>query len=345
MKIYAVLGLSIIVSACAKIGPPEGYNGPPLYHADEYVPKANIATPLIAIEKEEIALTVGSDKTGFIPPDRSPDRIIFESEYPIVKTDASALDALISHNHNLRIGQAIAIGADFEPRTAGFLKDPLGKPISITGKVSYRTNKALSQGISLGVTTGMVMGANSVAPINQQAAKVDLQLTPTGTAEGMTSQIVDGVFIGLIAGGIHASVANTAMTGIAQAKNFGERVGETTLLAGHVMGGASPLGAYGNMNTRIPPVYMADGVVKRILATYPIENAKLNGSTRFIFITTVGTYRGDKYEKKYPYSSGWEYRVTNLNLIGLPFGTIEKWDGKPSLEVLIQAISSADIRL
>ncbi|OMH31734.1 hypothetical protein BGP75_16560 [Motiliproteus sp. MSK22-1] len=327
------------------MGPPEGYSGPPLFQENKYDYKKISDKPLTPTELEEIASIVGSDKTGFIPLDRSPDRITFEAEYPIVEANARALDALVSHNHNIRIGQAIALGADFSPRTAGFLKDSSGKPLSITGKVSYRTEEAVSQGISLGATTGVAMGVASVGAINQQASQVGMQLTPSGTTQVMTTQIITNVASGFIAGAIHASMANTAMKGISQANNFGERVEETTLTAAHVMGGSGPIGPYGNLSTRMPPTYITNGVVKRILATYNTKNSEVNGSVRMVFITTVGTYRGDKYEKKYPYSSGWEYRITNLNQTLLPFGSISEWSGQPSLEVLIQTLSDDNISL
>jgi hypothetical protein len=339
MKKVFIIALSLLLTACASSGPPKGYTGPALYPLD----KKPIAQISSTTSQEAVALSVGTSKSGFIPPDRSQKRLAFEKDYPITKPSKAALGELTSHYHNLRMGQAIAIGADFDSRTAGILKDSNGAPLSVTGKVSYRTDEAVSQGVSLGITTGAAMGLTSVAAINQQAATVGMELTTSGTAQVMTAQVVQGVITGLIAGGIHSSMANTAMEEISRAKNFGERVEATTSVAAHVMPSSSPIGPYGQRNTRTPPIYITDSVVKRLLVAVDDENLEFNGSSKVVLITTVGTYRGEKYKKKYPNSSGWEYRVTNLNKVTLPFGSISSWDGQLSIDALINAVSTSKI--
>jgi hypothetical protein len=297
-------------------------------------------------QKENIANLVGKGLSGHIPPDTSNKRQTFEKEFPIQTPDQRALNTLKSHNHNIRVGQALALGSDFDPRTAGALKDKQNQSKSVTGRVTYRTNDALSQGAMTGVTTGAAMGTMAISSINNTVDDVGLQLTSHGETVVMIDQMIQGVVTGLIAGGIHASLANNATIEIIQARNFGERVDATTLTAAHAMGvDAAPVGPNGIRNTRMPAINITDGVVKRIFASGGIQPTEQNGSTRWVFITAVGTYRGEKYENLHPYSSGWEYRITNLNEIYLPFGSISQWNGQVSLDALRKSIKEAGITL
>jgi hypothetical protein len=337
-----LLVLSLNLIGCASTTEVKD-GGTPINSMTATLSDHSLEKPYSPSQKENIANLVGKGFSGYIPPEISEQRKAFEKEFPIQKPDQSEANTLKSHNHNMRVGQALALGSDFDSRTAGALKDNYNQPKSVTGRVTYRTNDALSKGALAGMTTGAAMGVVAIGSINNTVGDVGLELTSYGETVVIIDQMIEGLVTGLIAGGIHASMANEATLKIIQAKTFGERVDATTLVAAHVMGfGALPIGPNGIANTRMPAINITDGVIKRVLVS---GRAESNGSTRWVFITAVGSYRGDEYKKVHPYSSGWEYRITNLNEIYLPFGSISQWNGQVSLDVLRKAIDDAGIKL
>lgn len=185
----------------------------------------------------------------------------------------------------------------------------------------------------------------SVNAINQDAAQLGMQLSTEGTTKIMASQMLTGAVAGIIAGSIHASMAGTAIEEISKASHYGERVEGTTLVAAHVMKGASPINSYGKMNTRTPPVFIKNGIVKRVFALSKVDDDSTDKKIRFIVVSTIGTYRGLDFENKYPYTDGWEYRVTNLNQILLPADSISAWDGQISFENLMEELSASKIKI
>lgn len=67
--------------------------------------------------------SIGSDRLGFVGIDSSEENKKLDEQYPIQAPDPQNLDALHSHNHRMRLGQALVFIADIDPRTSGFLKD------------------------------------------------------------------------------------------------------------------------------------------------------------------------------------------------------------------------------
>ena len=170
-----------------------------------------------SIEKEELALTIGADKSGFISPDRSVARINFEKDYPIQNPEPNALQVITELDHGLRAGQANAFGVDIDDRTSGYLKDAKGNPMSVTGKISVRASDIAAESALMGGTSGIGAG---LATVNQ-AAQSGTQLSSASQGAAMVSGFATGLAGGLIAGLITSGQAESAINGFIQSNNFG----------------------------------------------------------------------------------------------------------------------------
>ena len=292
---------------------------------------------------EQAALRIGADKTGFIPPDRTDERLAFEREFPAVAATDEAFERLATHGHSTRAAQVIFFAADIDDRTSGFLKDPRGNPLSVTGRFSVDGSSAISQGVVMGGASGLASGAMAISSINNQVASQGLKLSPAGRNAVMGGNMASGLFAGFIAGAIHAGQAESAFNGFLESHSFGERMEHSTLTAAHVLGGASPLGVAGEWSTGSKPVLVTPGVAKRVFLA-AAEQKEINLRQRLFLISTVAVYRGGAYESQYPNTSGWEYRITNLNTLIAPAGFFSA-DAEARYLALKRAIAQANIAL
>lgn len=272
------------------------------------ISKININLP---IEYQKI----GAEKTGYVGEDLTEDRKQLDINFPIVPHDKASLDAISdSHNHRMRIGQALVFSADTNQRTSGFLKDKDNKPLSISGRFTPNPDAAILQGLTSGVAIGAASGVMTVNSINSQLSSSGLKLSQTGTNAVAGGQMAQGLVAGLLAGGIHAAMAETAIKEIVSAKTFGEMVQGTTLVAAHLLPNLAALGPDGLVGTSAP-IVLAPGIVKRYFLKF--NQKTLDYKNQYTLITAIGTYRGRSYEEKYPYTSGWDYYISNMALFYL----------------------------
>lgn len=311
-------------------------------YGKEYLQVSRNISNLSSASIEGIALKVGEDKTGFISPDRSDERLAFEKEFPAVAATDEEFERLAGHNNTVRAAQVIFFSADIDDRASGFLRDPLGAPLSVTGRFSVDSSSAISQGVMMGGVSGIASGAMAISSINNQVASQGLKLSPTGQSAVMGGNMASGLFAGFIAGAIHAGQAESTFNGFLESKSFGERMEHSTLTAAHVLGGASPLGTAGEWNTRTKSVLVTPGVAKRIF--WAIGQKETNLRQRLFLISTVAVYRGGAYESKYPNTLGWEYRITNLNTLIAPSGFFSS-DPEERYISLKRAITEAKVVL
>jgi len=257
---------------------------------------------------------IGNDKIGFVGIDASDETLKIDELFPIKAHTDSDLERIHSHNHRMRLGQALVFTADIDPRTSGFLKDSKNRPLSISGRFEPDANSAIAQGVTSGVVIGATSGVMAVNSINNQVASAGLKLSDAGSNAVMGGQMAQGLIAGLIAGGIHASMAESALNGIISGKNFGERMEATTLTAAHLLPNLAALGPDGLVRSS-SPVVIAPGVVKRYFLRFGQKT--LDYKNEYYLITAVGMFRGKEYENKYPNTLGWSYSISNMALIYL----------------------------
>lgn len=279
-KAIALLSVAII-SGCGSMEYAKNLTASDLLYADDVA----VSTATKPDDLEAVALSVGSDKTGFVLPDRTPDRLRFEKAYPIQAPPLSTMKALSSYNYTTRAGQVLVFAADIDKRTSGYLKDANNSPLSVTGRFAVQS-------------AGEVAGGLAASSLGYQAGS-------GGQAPG--ANIVGG----WIARGINSSVAASAVKGFLETTDFGERMEHSTLLAAELLPRAFPLGSRGEYLGDVKPVIIAPGIVKQVWIKRGTRG--IDSSTRFFLISTVATYRGDTYAQKFPNTSGWECRITNLN--------------------------------
>lgn len=256
----------------------------------------------------------GSDRRGFVGTDISEESSKIDDFFPIKVHTDSDLERIHSHNHRMRLGQALVFTADIDPRTSGFLKDTKNRPLSISGRFEPNANSAIAQGATSGVVIGATSGVMAVNSMNNQVASSGLKLSDAGSNAVMGGQMAQGLIAGFVAGGIHASMAESALNGIIAGKNFGERMEATTLTAAHLLPNLAALGPDGLVRSAAP-VVIAPGVVKRYFLRFGQKT--LNYKNEYYLITAVGVFRGKNYENKYPNTLGWSYSISNMALIYL----------------------------
>lgn len=255
---------------------------------------------------------IGNDKNGFVGIDTSEETLKTDELFPIKVHTDSDLERIHGHNHRMRLGQALVFTADIDPRTSGFLKDTKNRPLSISGRFEPNANSAIAQGATSGVVIGATSGVMAVNSINNQVASAGLKLSDAGSNAVMGGQMAQGLIAGLIAGGIHASMAESALNGIIAGRNFGERMEATTLTAAHLLPNLAALGPDGLVRSSAP-VVIAPGVVKRYFLRFGQKT--LDYKNEYYLITAVGVFRGKEYENKYPNTLGWSYSISNMALI------------------------------
>ncbi|WP_281788426.1 hypothetical protein [Limnohabitans sp. INBF002] len=250
---------------------------------------------------EDISLSVGNDKTGFISPDRSTERINFERNYPIKQHSSESLEALNGITYNHRVGQVLRLSADLDKRTSGFLKSEKGDAVSVSGMIQITSEPAISSALATGGSQVVATSVSSGSAINP--------------AQGAGYNIGAGLGLGFIAGGIHALQADAAKNGIISKEDYGSRMEETTFSFAIPSAGRLTLDGYGRRG-RAEPVLVSDGIVKVI---FTVDGGKtIDYKNKIFLLSTVGTYRGEVYRKKYPQTEGWEFRITNMNVIAIP---------------------------
>jgi hypothetical protein len=283
----------------------------------------------------QISATFGKFKTGFIKPDISKERIDFEKSFPIQKPSLDDYEALLGLKHKLRVGQVLIFSADLDTRTSGIIKDEKGYPISVSGKFELDQNRKIADtSVSSGMA-GVAVGSLNASAINSQLAKSGMQLTPKGQSAVIASSAITGLVAGMISGAIASQQIETALDGIVNKSNFGDRMAQTTSTA--QMPHAYPIAHNGAWNAE-KPIRIADGIVKRIFCYH--GELDTNYKRDIFFISTVAIFRGIEYANKYPNTLGWEYQITNLNAIKLAKG-IDRPSAFDSAETYYRAIKKA----
>lgn len=276
-----------------------------------YDNRSSSASPVTAIDYK----SYGSDQIGFVGINASEESLKADELFPIKPHTESDIERIHTHNHRWRLGQVLVFTADIDPRTSGFLKDAKNKPLSISGRFEPNANSAMAQGVTSGVVSGATLGVMTVNSINHQVASAGLKLSDAGSNAVMGGQMALGLIGGLIAGGIHASMAESALNGIIAGKNFGERMDVTTTTAAHLLPNLNSLGPYGWLVKNSAPVVIAPGVIKRYFMK--LGQKTLDYKNECYIITAVGVFRGKEYENKYPNTLGWSYSISNMALIYL----------------------------
>lgn len=245
---------------------------------------------------ESYSKTIGQNKTGFITPDESKERIDFIEKYPAVKPDDKAYEHLSGFRYNNKVGQVLRLSADLDKRTSGFVVDEKGNPISVSNMMIFESNAVVS---------GALTGGSSQAIASQVSSKS--LINPT---QGAGANIGSGLVAGLLAGFIHQMQADAAIAGIVSKNNFGARMEEATTSV--VMPTGQKIGKVG-MPSNESYIIIAPGLVKSI---YMVSGKKnLQFKNQVFLISTIGVYRGVEYEKLFPTTSGWDFSITNINMI------------------------------
>lgn len=306
MKKSILLSCVILFSGCASLDYAKNLKSDELlYDADSHPPGVSVVVDYKSI---------GSNRQGFVGTDVSEESLKIDELFPIKAHTDSDLERIHSHNHRMRLGQALVFTADIDPRTSGFLKDTKNRALSISGRFEPNANSAIAQGVTSGVVIGATSGVMAVNSINNQVASAGLKLSDAGSNAVMGGQMAQGLIAGLIAGGIHVSMAESALNGIISGKNFGERMEATTLTAAHLLPNLAALGPDGLVRSSAP-VVIAPGVIKRYFLRFGQKT--LDYKNEYYLITAVGAFRGKEYENKYPNTLGWSYSISNMALIYL----------------------------
>jgi hypothetical protein len=336
MKKISIILLASLTASCATTEYAKRLTDAELLYTS-YERAAPETQTFSAVEAENVALEVGSGRSGFIPPDRSIGRLNFERAFPAEVASESDYDELGGMVHLVRAGQVVLFSADLDRRTAGATKDKNGNPVSLTGLIDVRSPEAMSQAVVTGIGTGVAMGTVSVSAANAELAKSGLQLTSSAANQAVLSSAATGLLGGLIAGAIIEHQVNSAIKGIVAASDFGSRMQEATLRpeAPH----AVPISPAG-LTRNVEPERIIPGVVRRVMMYRGQTDYKNN--QLLVFISVVVVFRGEKYAKEYPSTSGWEYRITNINVI-----TAQKTpnDSEALYKTLRDLLPSAGVRL
>lgn len=241
---------------------------------------------------------IGQNKTGFIMPDESKERTDFIVKYPAVKPDEKAYENLIGFTYNNKIGQVLRLSADLDKRTSGFVVDEKGTPISVSNMMVFESNAVVSGALSGGSSQAIASGVSSKSLIN-----------PT---QGAGANIGAGLVAGLLGGFIHQIQADAAIAGIVSKNNFGARMEEATISA--VMPTAQKIDKFGIPSNK-SHIIIAPGLVKSIYMVSGKKNFQFKNQV--FLISTIAVYRGVEYEKLYPTTNGWDYSITNINMVEL----------------------------
>lgn len=273
---------------------------------------------------ESIALSVGSDRTGFIPPDRSEDRKSFEKKYPIALPSADDYENIEGYRIERRIGQVLRLSADLDKRTSGFIRNESGQPISVSGMV-----KVTTEPFATGVLTG---GASQVIATSTSSSTA---INPTQSAG---YNIGAGLGLGFIVGAIHSLQVDSAIRGIISKDDFGSRMEETTPVPS--MPTATRLSSVvWKKRGKTTPIKVTDGIIKVI---YEVDGGKnIRYKNNIFLLSTVAVYRGNSFKLKYPETEGWEFRITNINLIEVP----EVDEGELKYRAIKKALTEKEITL
>ncbi len=343
MKFFGLIAPLLLLSGCASVEYVKNINPKDMLYETTYNRSQAVGTSMLTSSaKELLALTVGADLSNFIAPDRSTDRLAFEKEFPIEIPSNSASEVIASPFYDRRVAQALALGADIDSRTSGFLKDGKGYPISLTGKLVLDSSSSISSGALTGASSGMAQGAMAVSSINNQISSAGLRLSSGGANNVMGANIATGMLGGMIAGAIAAYSAEQAVKGITTEKDFGSRMGHTMIGPGsELFGVIATLGPAAEPKSA--PVDVVPGVIKRVYYAFDPTKREFNGTVRMAIFSAVGVYRGEKYATQFPYTEGWEYRITNLNQTYIQATALESPES--TYKALKAALNSARIRL
>jgi hypothetical protein len=317
-KIATLIILSVFISGC--VSTPEYVKN---LKPDEYLFSKYVDIDQ-AKDLESIALAVGSDRTGFIKPDRSESRKNFEMKYPISAPSLDKYDDIEGIIKNRKIGQVLRLSADLDKRTSGFIKDENGLPISVSGMVKLTAEPIVSAALS-------GAGGQLIATSTSSASSIN-------PSQSAGYNIGAGLGLGILVGGIHSLQSDAALRGIISKEDFGSRMEEATAVPS--MPTATRLSPDGvNNRGRIAPIKVADGIVKVV---YQVVGEKtLRYQDKIFLLSTVAAYRGDSYKMKYPETEGWEFRITNINLIEIP----ESEYGEPRFRAIRKVLLEKGIKL
>jgi hypothetical protein len=245
---------------------------------------------------ESYSKKIGENKTGFIKPDESKERADFVEKYPVAIPDDKAYENLLGFTYNNKVGQVLRLSADLDKRTSGFVVDDKGIQLSVSNMMVFESNAVVSGAVSGGSSQAIASGVSSKSLIN-----------PT---QGAGANIGAGLVAGLLAGFIHQMQADAAIAGIVSKNNFGARMEEATISA--VMPTAVKIDKFGIPSNK-SNVIIAPGLVKSIYVVTGKKN--LQFKNQVFLISTIAVYRGVEYEKLFPATKGWDFSITNLNMI------------------------------
>lgn len=306
-KLFQIIGLgmamfvSVALNGCATADFRKNLTAQDRVFGSINALKINKDRDLEAASKE-----VGREFTGFVPPETSEARLIFERDYPATSFSGD-VKQIFDSTYLDRVGQSVAWGIDLEKRTSGFLKDNENRQISVTGRFKLDVAGVVSDAAVMSGATNMV-----------SAAATGFQVTPTMNAA--VGGLGVGLVGGLIAGAITGYNVNQTINGFLKSGSFGERME-------HSAGSAStkmhvpffyPVDEYllSHYSGGVDPVDILPGLVRFVFAREGSDN--VDYSKDMYFASVVGVYRGKKYEELFPKTKGWEFRVTNLNVIKTP---------------------------
>lgn len=239
---------------------------------------------------------IGSDKSGYISPDRSKERIDFRKDYPIATPNSKDYDEISGHFYNVKVGRVLMLAADIDSRTSGFIKDGRGNPLSVSNLMTIE---------STAIATGaLVSGGNQaiVSTINP-----NLMINPT---QSIGANIGAGLVAGLLVGIVGHVLDQAAVADVVARDSFGRRM---EVIRGF---GNLPIpwrmDKFGLMSSAAH-MKIAPGMVKSV---YMVSGKKnLQFKTQTFLISTVGLFRGERYKSSYPSTLGWEFIITNINMI------------------------------
>lgn len=247
-------------------------------------------------DKEIYAKNIGRDKSGFIEPDLSSERLDFEKRYPVKESSDLDYKILDGFSYNIKLGQVLRLSADLDKRTSGVLRAENGTPFSISGMMKIETSPIIMGAGSAGASQAIAAGVSSNSLINP--------------ALSSGANIAMGLGAGLIAGIIENVRIKNAIDGIIAKPDFGSRMEEATS-SGYapVAQKINSLGFYSNNSH----VLIAPGLVKSMHIVVGQKNIQYKHNV--FLISAVGVFRGEDYKSKFPETKGWEFRITNLNRV------------------------------
>lgn len=288
----------------------------------------------ITLDAENLAKIVGADKSGFIQPDKSSQRIEFENNFPALVPDEKSVDYAINNQDLSKLGQALAWSADLDLRTSGYLKDENGRPISITGRFDLSKVDTTIDTISNATVTMAAHAAMGQAAVVTPGVSPALSGLGIGLAAGVLTSIIDAQIIG------------DATNGFIASKTFGERMRYTISFPSaerkipKLMAISPHLGNKAQQETA---VLINNKIIKRVFIK-GTDEVKFNYMKDIFIVSAVGIYRGEKYTAIHPETNGWEYQITNINKVEVPSnadGIYNPYGLLQGFEALSKAIHSA----